>query len=47
MKRVRTEPEFVILAHEFLVHAWREPELARLSSTRARLSAPGEPTFPA
>jgi AcrR family transcriptional regulator len=43
MKRVGTEPEFLILAHEFLVHAWREPELRkafehRLAAVRLALA---------
>jgi AcrR family transcriptional regulator len=43
MKRVRTEPGFLILAHEFLVHAWREPELReafehRLAAVRLALA---------
>ena len=40
---MRTEPEFVILAHEFLVHAWRAPELRkafehRLAAVRLALA---------
>jgi AcrR family transcriptional regulator len=43
MARVEREPEFLILAHEFLVHAWREPELRqafehRLASVRLALA---------
>jgi hypothetical protein len=43
MDRVNSEPEFLILAHEFLVHAWREPELReafehRLAAVRLALA---------
>jgi AcrR family transcriptional regulator len=43
MDRVHTEPEFLILAHEFLVHAWRQPELRkafehRLAAVRLALT---------
>jgi AcrR family transcriptional regulator len=58
MERVRDEPEFLILAHEFLVHAWREPELRkafehRLAAVRLALArvirheAKGERLMPA
>jgi AcrR family transcriptional regulator len=43
MTRVEREPEFLILAHEFLVHAWRDPALRqafehRLASVRLALA---------
>jgi AcrR family transcriptional regulator len=43
MARVDRDPEFLILAHEFLVHAWRQPQLRaafadRIASIRLALS---------
>lgn len=43
MARVDSDPEFLILAHEFLVHAWRQPKLRaafadRIASIRLALT---------
>jgi AcrR family transcriptional regulator len=43
MARVESDPEFLILAHEFLVHAWRQPALReafahRIASIRLALA---------
>jgi AcrR family transcriptional regulator len=43
MERVDRDPEFLILAHEFLVHAWRQPALRtafahRIASIRMALA---------